>query len=150
MLSLQPNTCYISCFIIVEHRNPLEKFLKNDEVEIIKPVNVEVPQKIKEEPKKVKSKSDGGLFEIEVLGPYILSDSERFNHRSSSPEDVKDNTFKAFDDWIAHGPNLPETGLKSREIPEFGEFGLKDANGRHFGYKDGTYEDVCSQDTHKM
>ena len=132
---------------MMEHRNPLENFFKNDDVEIIDPLKLSNQKEEDKEENKKENTKDDRLFDIEVLGPFISDGFKNVNSEESG-ENNKIPGFN-FDDWTI-GPKLPETGLRSRPLPIFND--VRDNNLGRFDIVvgDRKYEDVCSQDSRQM
>jgi hypothetical protein len=132
---------------MMEQRNPLENFFKQDDVEMIDPFKLSNQNEEDKEENKKQNTKDDRSFDIEVLGPFIPDGFKDANSKESGEND-KIPGFN-FDDWTI-GPKLPETGLRSRPLPIFND--VRDNNLGRFNIVvgDRKYEDICSQDSHQM
>ena len=87
-------------------------------------------------------------FDIQVLGPFVVEAEKP----DSSEESREDNSILGlnFDDWT--GPKLPESGLRSRQLPIFTDRNdVRDNDLRRLNIVvDRNYENVCSQDSQQM
>jgi len=132
---------------MMDHHNPLENFLKNDDVEIIDPFkSVSQKEEDKEENIKKNPQHDQA-FDIQVFGPFV-SHGINLDNSEESGENTIIPGF-SFDDW-GIGPKLPESGLKSRPLPVFHEVGDNNLGQLHIVVGDRNYEDVCAQDSRQM
>merc|ERR1712241_969094 len=133
---------------MMDHKNPLENFFKNDDVEIMDPFKTSKSNADDMAKSEQVSGNKNNAFYVEVFGPFTSDDLK------DTPEDraEKGNGIELnFDEWNV-GPKLPETGLKSRPLPIFTE---RDGNSNNIGrlniiVGDRSYENVCAQDSRQM
>lgn len=130
---------------MMDHKNPLENFFKNDDVEIIDPFKTSKSNLAKSEEV---SGNKNNAFDVEVFGPFTSDDlKDTPEDRAEKGNDIELN----FDEWNI-GPKLPDTGLKSRPLPIFTE---RDGNSNNIGrlniiVGDRSYDNVCAQDSRQM
>ena len=134
---------------LVEHRNPLENYFKNDDVEMIDPLKLsKQKEENKEENMKEAPVKANPAFDIQVLGPFVVETE----NGDSSEESREDNSILGlnFDDWT--GPKLPESGLRSRQLPVFtDQHDVQDNDLRRLNIVvDRNYDNICSQESRQM
>jgi len=134
---------------MVDHRNPLENFFRNDDVEMIDPSKLSnQKEENKEENIKEAPVKGNPAFDIQVLGPFVVEAETG----DSSEESREDDSILGlnFDDLT--GPKLPESGLRSRQLPIFThQNDVQDNDLRRFNIVvDRNYDNICSQESRQM
>jgi len=132
---------------MMQHNNPLENFLKNDDVETIDPFKLTNQNEKDKEENRKETLKDNRAFDIQVLGPFI-SDGLKVAPEKSR----EDNIFGLNFGDLTLEPKLPETGLRSRPLPVFTGYDEPNNNMARMNIivGDRSYEDVCLQDARQM